>query len=125
MGNGVYIVTKYDKIQITDTTIINPPNSGGYLLQTWIIKTVPEKYKNSYDQQNQANLPQIQEQRSSPLLGLVLCSKTQVLIFTVKMFFVVSNKLIFFKLVKSLFVIIGFQQGVVTLWVVQNSIAVI
>ena len=38
VGNDTYNLTKYDKIQITDTKIINYPNTGGYLLQNWIIK---------------------------------------------------------------------------------------
>ena len=38
VGNDTYDLTKNDKIQITDTTIIKYPNSGGYLLQIWIIK---------------------------------------------------------------------------------------
>ena len=38
VGNDTYNLTKYDKIQITDTTIIKYPNSGGYLLQNCLIK---------------------------------------------------------------------------------------
>ena len=38
IGNDPYNLTKYDKIQITDTTIIQFPNAGGYLLQNWFIK---------------------------------------------------------------------------------------
>ena len=38
VGNDTNNVTKYDKIQITDTTIIQYPNVGGYLLQNWLIK---------------------------------------------------------------------------------------
>ena len=38
VGNDTYNLTKYDKIQITDTTIIKYPNTGGYLLQNWLIK---------------------------------------------------------------------------------------
>ena len=38
MGNNTYNLTNYDKIQITDTTIIKYPNTGGYLLQNWLIK---------------------------------------------------------------------------------------
>ena len=38
VGNDTYNLTKYDKIQITDTTIIKYPNNGGYLLQNWIIR---------------------------------------------------------------------------------------
>ena len=38
VGNDTYKLTKYDKIQITDTTIIKFPNTGGYPLQNWVIK---------------------------------------------------------------------------------------
>ena len=38
VGNDTYNLTKYDKIPITDTTIIKYPNIGGYLLQNWDIK---------------------------------------------------------------------------------------
>ena len=38
VGNDTYNLTKYDRIQITDTTIIKYPNTGGYLLQNWVIK---------------------------------------------------------------------------------------
>ena len=38
VGNDTNNLIKYDKIQITDTTIIKYPNTGGYLLQNWIIK---------------------------------------------------------------------------------------
>ena len=39
VGNDTYNLTKYDKIQITDTTIIKYPDTGGYLLQNWVIKS--------------------------------------------------------------------------------------
>ena len=38
VGNITYNLTKHDEIQITDTTIIKTPNTGGYLLQYWVIK---------------------------------------------------------------------------------------
>ena len=38
VGNDTYNLTKYDKIQNTDTTILKYPNTGGYLLQNWVIK---------------------------------------------------------------------------------------
>ena len=38
-----YILTNYDIIQLEDTTIIENPNSGGYLLQIWKIKCNDEK----------------------------------------------------------------------------------
>ena len=37
VGNDVYNLTKYDKLKLTDTTIIKYPNSGGYLLPSWRI----------------------------------------------------------------------------------------
>ena len=36
VGNDTYNLTKYDRVQITDTTIIKYPNTGGYLLQNWV-----------------------------------------------------------------------------------------
>ena len=40
VGDAVYDLTKkkYDKLQITDTTVIKHPNQGGYLLQQWVRK---------------------------------------------------------------------------------------
>ena len=38
VGSNIYNLTKYDKIQLTDTTIMKHPNSGGFLLQNWNIK---------------------------------------------------------------------------------------
>ena len=37
VGNDTYNLTKYNKIQLTDTTIIKTGNSGGYLLPSWRI----------------------------------------------------------------------------------------
>ena len=37
VGNTTYNLTKYNKIQLTDTTIIKYPNNGGYLLPYWRI----------------------------------------------------------------------------------------
>ena len=37
VGNDTYNLTKYDGIQITDTTIIKYPKIGGYLLPDWRI----------------------------------------------------------------------------------------
>ena len=33
VGNDTYNLTKYTKIQLTDTTLRKAPNSGGYLLR--------------------------------------------------------------------------------------------
>ena len=38
VGNDTYNLTKYDRIQNTDKTIIKYPNTGGYLLRNWVIK---------------------------------------------------------------------------------------
>ena len=38
VGNETYNLTKFDKIQYTDRTIIIYPNTGGYLLQNWFKK---------------------------------------------------------------------------------------
>ena len=38
VGNDTYNLTKYDKIQITDTTEMRHPNIGSDLLQKWNIK---------------------------------------------------------------------------------------
>ena len=38
VGNNTYSLTKYERIQTTDTTIIQFPNVGGYLLQNWNIE---------------------------------------------------------------------------------------
>ena len=37
VGNDIYNLSKYNKIQLTDTTIIKYPNTGGYLLPGWRI----------------------------------------------------------------------------------------
>ena len=38
VGNNTYNLTKYDKIQLTDTTVMKAGNTGGYVLQNWNIK---------------------------------------------------------------------------------------
>ena len=38
VGSNIYALTKYDKKQLKDTTLMKHPNSGGYLLQNWNIK---------------------------------------------------------------------------------------
>ena len=37
VGNDTYNLIRYNKIQITDTTIKKPPNNEGYLSQNWVI----------------------------------------------------------------------------------------
>ena len=53
VGNDIYNLTKFDKIQITDTTIIKSPNTGGYLLEQWNIKCNDKN--NSGRKQNKIN----------------------------------------------------------------------
>ena len=38
VGKNTYNLTKYDKIQLTDTTVMKAGNTGGYLLQNWNIR---------------------------------------------------------------------------------------
>ena len=38
VGNDIYNLTKYNKIQLTDLTVIKAGNSGGYLLPYWKIE---------------------------------------------------------------------------------------
>ena len=38
VGNNTYNLTKYDKIQMIDITVIKVPNKGTFLLQNWNIK---------------------------------------------------------------------------------------
>ena len=44
VGNYTYILTKYNKIQMTDITEIRNANTGQMLLQEWILKCVNENY---------------------------------------------------------------------------------
>ena len=38
VGNDTYNFTIYEKVKITDTIVIKFPNTGGYILQNWVIK---------------------------------------------------------------------------------------
>ena len=77
VGEYVYNLTKNDKIQSTDKTIIKFPNSGEYLLQHWNLKCSDingnGKYKSLFDQQKQAFQRVIQEQQTHIQSGIVLC----------------------------------------------------
>ena len=44
VGNDVQNLTIYDKIQITDTTLIRHSNQGRLLLKQWIIKCNDENF---------------------------------------------------------------------------------
>ena len=43
VGNDTYNLTNYNKIQLTDTTILISPNTGRFLLQNWNIKCNDKK----------------------------------------------------------------------------------
>ena len=49
VGNDTNNLTKYDRLQITDTTIFKYPNTSGYLLQHWI--------KRCNDKNNNGKIP--------------------------------------------------------------------
>ena len=43
IDNDIYNLNKYDKIQLTDSTMIKAPNNGGYFLLNGVIKNNDEK----------------------------------------------------------------------------------
>ena len=59
VGNDTYNLTKYDRIQITVTTEIKYPNTGGYLLQNWVIKCNDKKNSKiqNFNKSTKANSP--------------------------------------------------------------------
>ena len=101
VGNDTYNPTKYDRIQLTDTTIIKYLNTGGALLQNWIIKC-NDKNKigkiQYFIESAKTNSPTvIQEQRFYLPSVIVLCILRHQLIFMVLMFLSASNEQIIFK----------------------------
>ena len=68
VGKDAYHLLKYDKIQLTDITIIKTPNTGRYLLQNWVIKCKDKndngKIQNFIKSKKQARLQVIREQRA-------------------------------------------------------------
>ena len=42
-GKDIFDLTKYNKIQLTDTTVIKAGNSGGYILPYWKIECIDKK----------------------------------------------------------------------------------
>ena len=99
--NDIYDLTKYDKIQITDTIIIKYPNTGGYLLQNWVIKSNDEnnvvKIQKFIKSTKKALQQAIAEQHPYHQPVKVLCILRQVLIIIAQMFLGVSNELILYK----------------------------
>ena len=57
VGNDTYNLTKYDKIQFTDTTTIKYPNSFGYLLQQWNIKSSDKNNNKNFIKSTKINSP--------------------------------------------------------------------
>ena len=103
VGNDTYNLTKYDKIQITDTTIIKSANTGGYLLEQRNIKSngknIVVENKTSQNQQEQTVHHLTVDQLLYLLSVIVLCTSGQVLIIMVIMFLSASNEQILIKLV--------------------------
>ena len=102
VGNDKYNLTKYDETQIIDTTINKNPNTGGDLLQNWILKCNDKN--NSGEIQNfimskkiQTAQPVIQEQRVYLLSVEVFWNLRHHLIIIVKLFLSASIEKILFK----------------------------
>ena len=57
VGNDTFNLTKYNKIQSTDTTVIKYTNTGGFFLQSWVKKCndkiIVLKYKTFLNQRKQ------------------------------------------------------------------------
>ena len=91
VGNNIYIynLTKYDRIQITDTTIINYPITGGYLLQNWIIncnnKNNNGKIQNFIRSTKKTVHHLTPELKAYHQLGMFLCIQKQALTIMGKM----------------------------------------
>ena len=101
VGNDTYNLLKYDKIQITDTTIIKYPNTGGYLLQNWLIKRNDKN--NAGEIQNfirstKTSSPTGHSGATSlPKIGNSLCILRHHLIIAVIMFLYPSSEQILFR----------------------------
>ena len=77
VGNDTYNLTKYNKMQLTDTTIIISHNSGGYLLKNWNQKCSDRKnngkIQNFIRSTKKTSQREIVEQRVYLLLVIVSC----------------------------------------------------
>ena len=49
VGNDIYFLTKYDRIQLTDVTRIRSPNTGFYLLQNWVTDCIDKNNNSKID----------------------------------------------------------------------------
>ena len=101
VGKDTYNLTKYDKIQITDTTIIKHPNTGGYLLQKWVIKC-NDKNNNAKIKNFIRSTKTSSETANSGAGGspprMVLCTLRHHLLIMVITFGVLGKELILYKL---------------------------
>ena len=103
--NDTYNLTKNNKIQLTDTTTIKYPNSGGYLLPGWRIfckdKNFNCKTQNFIKPKKKQILPRLN--RGPPLcrlLGMLLCTSRHLQTIMVIMYSLVLKELILYKLLK-------------------------
>ena len=102
VGKNVYILTKYVKIQSTDTTFLKGPNTGGYLLQNWAIKS-DDKNKNdkiqNFMKSRKTNSPTGDSGATSlpPIGDSFMYLETSSHNHGNNVFFVVSNELILHK----------------------------
>ena len=102
VGNDVYNVTENDKLQIIDTTITKYPNTGGYLLQSWVIKCNGRNNKakiKKFIKSTKTNSPTSHSGATSlPPVGDSFRILRQVLVIMVRMFLSASSEQIIFKL---------------------------
>ena len=114
VGNDVFNITKYDRIQIPDTTIIKYRNTGDNLLQQRNTKcndkiSNGKKNKTLLNQQKQTAQPSFREKSHYFLSVTFLCILRQVLLIMVKLFLSASNEQIIFILVIYHFIITKFH----------------
>ena len=103
VGNDIYLLTKYKKIQITDTTNIKSPITGDYLPQNWVIKCNDKnnngQLQNFIKNQQKQTAQQLIPEQSHYLLSIIVFSMLRHhLIIKVTLSFLVSNELIIYKL---------------------------
>ena len=115
VGNDTYNLTKYDKKQITDTTIIKSGNTGVTILpygkNVCNDKNTNGKLSNFNKSTKKQTLQQVNQDRRVCLqLVMRLCVSKQAVVTTVIMYFLVLNELILFKLLIKHFIIIVFQR---------------
>ena len=88
VGNYTYNPTKTERLQFTATTIIKYPNTGGYLLQNWVIKckdkNINGEIQNFFYNQQKQTAQQVNVEQQAYLLSVIaLCTHRHHLIITV------------------------------------------